>query len=154
LEVAGPAPARLRVVFERNVESYQNADRPTVIDGNAYIVDTSATPVRDAASGSPASQEETDRVLDSFPDLGTRTRIDQVLPDGAMEVGEARHDLAAAILAVMHPRAWTLDRGTAVLERVEGADAVFAITIDATSRRGITLAVKGAARIRTADCRL
>jgi hypothetical protein len=93
-------------------------------------------------------------VLDVLPDLGTRTQIDQVLPDSAMAIGEERHELAGAILRVIHPRAWTLTRGTAVLSRAETEEAVFTITLDATSQSGLRVNVKGEARVRLRDARL
>jgi hypothetical protein len=153
LAVSGPAVARVRVAFEKNVQRYQSADRPTVLHGKTYIVDVTAPPVRDEGGGA-ATAEETERVLDNFPELGTRTQIDQVLPDVGMKIGESRHEVAAAVLAVIHPRAWTLHEGTAVLERSSGDEAVFAVTLDATGRNGVRMTVKGLAQIRLRDSRL
>jgi hypothetical protein len=110
--------------------------------------------VRDA-SGGAASENETERVLDVFPDLGTRTRIDEVLPEVPMAIGDARDDLAPALLRLVHPRLWQLETGKASLARVEGSDAVFAIALVATSKAsGVHMDVKGEARIRTRDSRL
>ena len=156
----GPAPSRVRLSFERNVQRYQGIDKPTAIDGKTYVLDASVSQdgsgrwaVRDA-SGGQASEEEAERVRDVFPDLGTRTQIDQILPDAAMAIGESRDDLAGAILRVIHPRAWTLNDGSAVLARTEAEDAVFAITIDATGSNGLRMVVKGEARVRLRDARL
>jgi hypothetical protein len=157
LAMEGPAPSRVRLAFAKNVHRYQGNEQPTAIDGKTYVVEASAPHVRDD-SGSPAPEDAAQRVLDIFPDLGTRTQIDQVLPDAAMAIGDARHELAGAILGVIHPRAWTLNQGTAVLARVEnitaGDEAVFALTIDATGRNGLRMDVKGEARVRLRDARL
>ena len=156
----GPAPSQVRLDFEKNVHRYQGVDTPTVIDGKAYILDTNVapdgpgrSPVR-TESGAAPSAEEIERVLDVFPDIGTRTQIDQVLPDAAMKIGEARDELARAILRVIHPRAWTLNAGSAVLARTEGDDAVFAVSIDATGSNGLRMAVKGETNVRLRDARL
>jgi hypothetical protein len=154
LATNGPAPSRVRLVFEKNIQRYQGVDKATVIDGKSFIVEAAAPHVRDNATGNAASEEETQRVLDVFPDLGTRTQIDQVLPDIAMAIGEERHELAQAILRVIHPRAWTMNRGSAVLARVDGDAAVFAIAVDATGQSGLRMDVKGEARIRIRDARL
>lgn len=156
----GPAPSRVRVAFDKNVHRYQGIEKVTVIDGKTYILDTGPLSVGSAPSpvqtesGTAASAEETERVLDVLPDLGTRTQIDQVLPDAAMTIGEARHELAAAVLRVIHPRAWTLHEGLAVLDRTHGDDAVFSITVDATGSNGVRMAVKGEANVRLRDARL
>jgi len=153
----GPAPSQVRIVFEKNVHRYQGVDKPTVIDGRTYILDTTApaddparSPVR-AGSGAAPSAEEMERVLDVLPDIGTRTQIDQVLPDATMAIGEARNELAGAILRVLHPRAWTLNEGSAVLARTEGDDAVFAVSLDATGSNGLRMVVKGEAKVRLRD---
>src|SRR5262249_36291807 len=114
--------------------------------------------VRDVAD-SPAPDDEAQRVLDVFPDLGTRTQVDQVLPDVGMAIGDERDELAGAILHVIHPRSWTLERGSALLSRVEkGAtgrdDAVFLVAIKAVSQNGVWMDVKGDARVRLDDARL
>ncbi|MCW5834280.1 MAG: hypothetical protein KIS78_17915 [Labilithrix sp.] len=153
LATNGPAPSRVRLTFDKNVHRYQGLDTATSIDGKTYVVDDVPPYVHDDAGG-PVPEEEAERVLDVFPDLGTRTRIDQVLPDAAMAVGDARDELAGAVLAVIHPRAWTLDAGSAVLARVEDGDAVFALAIDATGRSGLRMVVKGEARVRLSDARL
>lgn len=154
LETNGPAPSRVRLAFERNVQRYQGVDKATPIDGKTYVVDATAPHVRDATGGGAAAEDETQRVLDTFPDLGTRTQIDQVLPDSAMAIGDERHELAAAILRVIHPRAWSLNKGTAVLAKAEAEEAVFTIAIDATSQTGLRMDVKGEARVRLRDARL
>lgn len=158
LAIDGPAPSRVRVAFERNVQRYQGADKPTAVDGKTYDVDARAShdgrwTVRDG-SGGAASEEEAERVRDVLPDLGTRTQVDQILPDVAMAIGEARNELAGAILRVIHPRAWTLNEGTAVLVRTDADDAVFAVVIDATGSNGLRMTVKGEARVRLRDARL
>lgn len=153
LAVAGPAPSRVRLTFARNVHSFQGAPTPSVIHGRAYFVDARVPHVRDA-SDAEASPLETERVLDVFPDLGTRTRIDQVLPDDAMRVGERHDDLAGAILRVIHPRAWTLRAGAALLARAEGDHAVFTLSIDAAADNGLHMELSGEARVRLADARL
>jgi hypothetical protein len=153
LAVEGPATTRVRVVFEKNAERHQGVEAPTVIDGKSYIVEA-APPYVEAADGGAVPDAERDRVLDVFPDLGTRTRIDQILPDGAMEIGEERPELAGAILHTIHPRAWSLDRGSAVLARVDGDAAVFAVRIAARSRAGLRIDVEGEVRIRLRDTRL
>jgi hypothetical protein len=159
LATNGPAPSRVRLTFDKNLHVYQDAAKPTPIDGKTYVVEAALPAVRDANGAPVTSEEETQRVLDVFPDLGTRTQVDQVLPDAAMAIGETRHELAAAILGVIHPRAWTLSRGTAVLVRVDRADpksdvAVFEVTLDATARSGVRMDVSGEARVRLRDARL
>lgn len=153
LAIHGPAPSRVRLRFDKNLHRYQGIDTATSIDGKTYVFDAVPPYVRDGA-GSPVPEDEVERVLDIFPDLGTRTQVDQVLPDAAMEIGEARDELAGAILSVIHPRAWTLDAGSAVLARAEGGDAVFAVAIDATGKSGLRMRVKGEARVRLRDARL
>jgi hypothetical protein len=153
LSLDGPAASRVRLAFSRNVQRYQGLDRATSIDGKTYVVDATPPHVRDSAGGA-APEEEAQRVLDMFPDLGTRTQIDQVLPEAAMLVGDERHELAGAILRVVHPRAWTLNRGMAVLTRADANDAVFSLAIDATGSSGLRMDVKGEAHVRLGDARL
>lgn len=153
LAVAGPAPSRVRLTFARNVHSFQGNPTPTVIHGKEYIVDARVPHVR-AGTDTGTSLAETDRVLDVFPDLGTRDRIDQVLPDDAMRIGERHDDLAGAILRVIHPRAWTLREGSATLDRADGEQAVFTLSIDAAAENGLHMQVTGEARVRLADARL
>ena len=154
LEIDGPAPSKVRLRFDRNVSIYREAERPTTVHGNTYVVDGVEPFVRDA-SGGPASENETERVLDVFPDLGTRTRIDEVLPEEAMRIGESRDDLAPALLRLIHPRLWQFVSGKATLARVDGPDAVFTITLVAESKAsGVRMDVKGDAHIRLHDARL
>lgn len=154
LAVAGPAPSQVRLRFERNVSIYRDAERPTTVHGNTYLVTGEEPFVRDV-SGNAASENETERVLDVFPDLGTRTRIDEVLPEDPMKVGDARDDLAPALLRLVHPRLWQLVSGKATLARVEGGNAVFAVKIVAASKAsGVRMDVKGTAHIRVRDSRL
>lgn len=153
LGVDGPAPARVRLHFDKNVHTYQEQPTPTVIDGKEYIVDAKAPHVRDTADR-PAPEEEAQRVLDVFPDLGTRARVDEVMPDDAMNVGDRRDELASAILRVMHPRAWTMNEGSATLVRSENGHAVFTVKIEASSNTGLRLVVAGEARVRLKDARL
>jgi hypothetical protein len=154
LAIEGQAPTRVRLSFQKNVQRYQSLDKPTVIDGKTYVVDRAPPHVRDDLSGAQASEEETQRVLDVFPDLGTRTQIDQVLPESAMQIGQDRHELADAILRVIHPRAWTMTKGTASLARTEGEDAVFDVTLDANGQSSVHMEVKGEARVRLRDAKL
>ena len=153
LAVAGPAPSRVKLGIVRNVHTLQDRPTPTVIDGKEYVVDARPPHVRDAA-GAAASPAESERVLDIFPDLGTRARVDQVLPDETLAVGARHDDLAAAILRVIHPRLWTLRAGTATLARLDGEHAVFAIDLTATSDSGLRLQISGEARVRLRDARL
>jgi hypothetical protein len=154
LAVDGPAPSQVRLRFDRNVSIYRDAERPTTVHGNTYVVDDSEPFVRDT-SGGAASENETERVLDVFPDLGTRTRIDEVLPEEPMAIGDSRNELAAALLRLVHPRLWQLESGKATLARVQGGDAVFAVAIVAESRAsGVRMDVKGEALVRVRDARL
>lgn len=153
LAVEGPAPSRVRLRFERNVHTYQEKATPSVLDGKQYIIDAKPPHVRDAADNA-APEEETQRVLDVFPDLGTRSRVDEVMPDDAMNVGDRRDELASAILRVLHPRAWTMNEGTASLVRTESGHGVFAVKLDASSTSGLRLVVSGEARVRLRDARL
>jgi hypothetical protein len=150
LDATPVAVTRAKLVFSRNAQRYQGAERPTP---KVYVVETTAPYVRDG-NGAEAPPEEAERVLDAFPDLGTRTQIDQVLPDRAMVIGEEWHDLASAVLRVLHPRAWTLNRGTAVLVRADAETATFAITLDATSHGDLRIDIKGEATVRLRDVRL
>ncbi|MBX3186330.1 MAG: hypothetical protein KF819_04910 [Labilithrix sp.] len=154
LAVDGPAPSRVRLRFTRNTNGYQGAEKPTAIDGKEYVVDARAPHVRDPAGAQGVSTEEAQRVLDVFPDLGARARVDQVLPVEAMRIGERRDDLAAAILRVIHPRAWTLASGSATLVRTGGGDGVFEVSLDASSEGGLRMKVHGEARVRLRDARL
>jgi len=153
LATNGPAPSRVRLAFDKNVQRYQGIDKATAVEGKSYVVVDAPPHVRDDAGGA-ASEDEAQRVLDMFPDLGTRTQIDQVLPDAAMEIGDSRNELAGAVLRVIHPRAWTLNAGTAVLARTDGQEAVFTIAIDATGTNGLRMDVTGEARVRLRDARL
>jgi hypothetical protein len=153
LAVDGPAPSRVRLVFTRNVHTYQGRDTPSSIDGKTYVVAT-ATPQVSDASGSAVPEDEAQRVLDVFPDLGTRARIDQVLPERPMHVGDSRDELAAAVLRVVHPRAWTAHEARARLASVDGDEAVFAIALDASSEGGLRMKVTGEAVVRVSDSRL
>jgi hypothetical protein len=153
LAVDGPAPSRVSLRFERNVYGYQGREAPTVIDGKEYVVDARAPHVR-VAGGAAAPEAETERVLDVFPDLGTRARIDEVLPDASMRVGDTRDELAGAILRVIHPRAWTLRAGSATLSRSDGSSAVFDVIIDASSTSGLHVVLKGEAHVALRDSQL
>src|SRR3954468_21366557 len=70
--VDGPAPSRVRMHFVRNVQTYQGQDKPTVVEGKQYFVDARAPHVRDLTDAA-APEVEAQRVLDVFPDLGTRS---------------------------------------------------------------------------------
>lgn len=153
LAVDGPAPSRVSMRFVRNVQTYQGQATPTLVDGKEYFVDARAPHVRDATNVA-APELEAQRVLDVFPDLGTRTRIDEMLPDEAMQVGERRDALAGAVLRVIHPRAWTLHAGTAVLARVDGEHAVFVVSLDVSSEGGLHMSVGGEARVGLHDAQL
>jgi hypothetical protein len=155
LAVDGPAPSRVRMRFLRNVQTYQGRDTATLVDGKEYVVDARAPHVRDLTNA-PAPEAEAQRVLDVFPDLGTRSRIDEVLPDEEMRLGERRDELAAAVLRVIHPRAWTLHAGTAVLSHVEldAQQAVFKVTLDASSEGGLRMKVSGEAHVALRDAQL
>ena len=154
LAVDGPAPSRVRLRFLRNVYVYGERDAPTVIDGKEYVVDARAPHVREASHGGVAPEAEAQRVLDVFPDLGTRTRIDEVLPDEAMRIGDVRDELASAVLRVIHPRAWSLRAGSATLARVSGDVAIFEVTLDAASESGLHMELSGEARVRLRDAQL
>ncbi len=153
LAVDGPAPARVRLRFDRNVRAYQEKETPTIIDGKEYVIDAQAPHVREV-SGAAAPPDQTERVLDVFPDLGTRARIDEVMPDDAMQLGDRHDELAGAILRVIHPRAWTLREGSATLAKTDGGDGVFTVKLDASSTSGLRLVVSGEARVRLKDARL
>ena len=153
LALDGPAPSRVRLRFARNVHAFQGRDTPTEIDGKTYVVEKAAPQVRDER-GAAASEIESQRVLDVFPNLGTRGRVDEVLPDDPMTIGDRRDELAGAVLGIIHPRAWTLVRGTAALARVDADDAIFDVTLVATSQTGVSMNVKGEARVRLRDSAL
>jgi hypothetical protein len=152
LAVEGPAPSRVSLAVLRNRHTLLGQETPTSIEGRAYVVDARAPHVR--VDGAAAEEEQAQRVLDLFPDLGTRARLDEVLPDDFMRLGERRDEVAAAVLRTVHPRAWTLRAGTATLRRVEGEHAVFALALDAESASGLRMQVEGEARVRTASARL
>lgn len=155
LAVDGPAPARVKITFTRNVVSERHHVAATIIDGKTYLVSITAPFVLDAATNAAPTAEEIQRVTDVLPDLGTRTQIDQVLPDSAMHLGEHRDGIAAAITRILHPRFWSLDRGSATLARVEEGAAVFDVVVEATSSASkMKIAVKGPARVRLRDARL
>lgn len=65
-----------------------------------------------------------------------------------------RSELAAALLRAIHPRAWSLQAGTATLARVAADSAVFDVTLDAASESGLHLEVSGEARVRLTDAQL
>ncbi len=132
LEVAAGAPTRMRVAFARNVNLYQGMSTPTPIDGRTYVASAREPYVTDENGGVPASAE-VERVLDVFPDLGTRTRLEEALPDGPLAIGDRRDDIARAVLRIIHPRAWTFDDGAATLARIEGGEAIYDVRIAAHS---------------------
>ena len=153
LATNGPAPTRVSLAFEQNIQRHRGIDRPTSVHGKTYIVDVAPPHVRRVTGVVPA-EEEAQRVLDVLPDLGTRTQIDQVLPETSMAIGDERNELAAAILRIIHPRAWTLEKGSAELTETDDDDALFSITIEATSMSGFRMNVRGEARIRMRETRL
>ncbi|HEY8077806.1 MAG TPA: hypothetical protein VIF62_26955 [Labilithrix sp.] len=146
LEVEAGAPARVRVRFERNANLYQGILTPTPIDGRTYVASVRDPHVTDDSGGVP-TPAEVERVLDVFPDLGTRSKLEESLPDGPIVVGERRDDLARAVLRILHPRAWTFDDGAATLARIDGGEAVFDVRIDAHSAQSTILTV-GEVRVR------
>jgi hypothetical protein len=159
LAVNGPAATRVKVTFQRN-ETFDNVNtQPTVIAGKSYWVDVAPPLVADAQTQVAPSAEEVTRVLDIIPDLGTRTTIDQVLPDHPLKLGENRDALAGAILRILHPRFWTLAKGTAVLKSVtrdrKEDMATFDLAVTATSSNsGMTIDLKGMVKIRLRDSKL
>lgn len=153
MAVDGPVSSRTRLRFLRNVQVFQERETETSVHGKEYVVDVRAPHVRDPA-GAAAPEGEAQRVLDVYADLGTRARIDEVLPDEPMHVGDRRDELAGAVLRVIHPRAWTLRAGTARLARVEDDHAVFGVSVDAASEGGLHMVLEGEARIRIRDARL
>ena len=153
LAVDGPAPSRVRLRFLQNEESFQGSPKPSLVHHKEYFVDARAPHVRDAANVE-APEAEAQRVLDVFPDLGTRTRIDQLMPTEVMEIGERRDELAAALLRIVHPRAWTMLAGSATLVRIDGELAVFEVSLDGSSESGLHMVVSGEARIVLATAEL
>jgi len=156
LAVEGPAASRLRVRFLRNGHRHEGSlgsSGPTALEGNTYLIDKVGPTVSDP-SGQVAPPEQAQLVLDMFPDIGTRARTDEVLPDEAMGIGDRRDELAAAILRMAHPRRWTLLSGSAVLARREGDEAVFQVQLDAESESHLRMTVAGDARVRIADAHL
>lgn len=153
LAVEGPAPTRLRVTFDKNAVESRGSELPTSIDGKTYVVEAHGAAVS-YEDGSAALPEEKQRVLDVFPDLGTRTRLDEVLPDDPMEIGDAHDEVANAVLRILHPRAWSSEKGTASLVRVEKDVAVFRASITASNATGMTIDVSGEVNVRLSDARL
>jgi hypothetical protein len=153
LAVEGPAPSRVKVHVDRNVNAYQGSEVPTVVHGKDYVVDVREPHVQ-AATGGVVLPSEAERVLAWFPDLGTRARLDEILPDSSMRVGDSRDELAAAILRVLHPTAWKLDAGRATLARADASVAEFDVTIATTSAVGMKMNVSGRAYVRLADASL
>lgn len=153
LSVEGFATTEVRVRFARNAYRFRLLETPTAIDGKTYLVGVNPPFVRNE-SGGVVPSEEAERVLDVFPDLGTRTRIDEALPDDALHAGDRRDDLARAVLRVLHPRAWTADVATATLSRIEASDAVFAVELAAHSANGTKLDVNGDVRVRLRGAQL
>lgn len=157
LAVHGPAAARVKVTFKTN-EIFDNvASKPTVIQGKSYFVDVTSPNVLDVATQQPPSHDEITRVLDIVPDLGTRTGIDQVLPDRPLALRESRDDLAGAVLRILHPRFWSLTNGSAIFTRVDpqAGLADFDVRIAATSTNsGMAIELSGIVRIRYRDSKL
>lgn len=154
LAVDAFVPTRLRVHFTQNVDVYHDAPRPTVLDGKTFVVDVEPPYVR-SPSGGAATEEESQRVLDVFPDVGVRSRIDEVLPEQPMAIGERRDLVAAAVLRILHPRHWRLERGTASLARVEAGVAHFDVTLAAASEAsGNAIDLRGEVAVRLADTKL
>jgi hypothetical protein len=155
LAVEGPAPSRVRIHFDKNTTFDNITTTPTVLDGKTYIVDVKLPFVTWEQTGVRATDEEVTRVLDVLPDLGTRSQIDQVLPDGEMQVGEHRDGIATAIARILHPRVWTVNEGTAVLGAATPIAVMFDVHLVATSSvSGMKFDVKGKAQVRLSDARL
>ncbi len=147
LSVESSATTEVSVTFLRNVYVSNRGDMPTAIDGKSYLVGVKPPYVK-SESGAAAPSEEAERVLDVFPDLGTRSRIDEALPDEPLAIGDRRDDLAQAVLRVMHPRAWMADRAVATLVRIEGGDAVFSLSLAARSTNAGKMDLTGDVRVR------
>lgn len=152
LEVDGPAPSRVKVAIERNAQTYQDRAKPTVIDGKTYELN-SLTGQVSTASGA-ATPDEAQRVMDVVPDLGARARLEEVLPERPMRIGERRDEVATAVLRLVHPRAWTAKAAEAKLARVEGELAVFEIKLEAQSATGVNMKIAGEAHVSTKDAKL
>ena len=150
LAMDAQAPTKLRVEFGKNLQRYQGSDLPSVVAGRAYVVDDHPPYVR-ADNGAPVTPEEIQRVLDVVPDLGARPGVEQALPGSPMTIGQPRPEIATAILRLVHPRAWTLERGSAVLARADSDEAVFHVTIEATSPSNLRMHVAGDAHVRRRD---
>jgi hypothetical protein len=155
LGVVGPAASRARVRFTTNTTSYQGAVKRSPIDGKTYVVDV-VPPYVQSDGGGSVTEEEAQRVLDVFPDLGARGRIDEALPDEPMPIGETRDDLALAILRVLHPRVWRAESAHATLDAIDPAgEARFAIVLAASSTESrVHLDLHGEARIHASTSRL
>jgi len=140
--IEASATTEVRVTFLRNVYITGNGELPTAVDGKSYLVGVKPPYVRDE-NGAAAPPEQAERVLDVFPDPGTRSRIDEALPDGPLAIGDRRDDLARAVLHVMHPRAWTPERAVATLARIENGHAIFSVSLAASSASSGKMDVTG-----------
>lgn len=155
LAVEGPVPSRVQIEFKKNERFDNVGHQATPVDGKTYRVDVHAPNVVDAATGQPPTPDEIERVTDVLPDFGTRSQIDQVLPEGAMHVGESRDDIARVIARILHPRIWSAESAHATLARVERGEAVFTIELAATSSlTRMRMVVGGEARVRLRDAQL
>jgi hypothetical protein len=152
LAMDGPAITRARMKFGRCVQEWRGTETPRSITDHSYVVDATGPDVVDEQHGNIDANEAT-AVLNLLPDLGTRTQIDQLMPDKPMAIGESRPELAGAVVRVMHPTAWTLVRGTAVLARIEAGEAVFDVTLVATSST-FRIDLAGDVKLRLKDVRL
>ncbi|MCA9591004.1 MAG: hypothetical protein KC657_37155 [Myxococcales bacterium] len=146
----GAAPSRLELHFEKSTRAYQHVPKPTDLHGKTYVVDATSEVVRDT-SGAEVGEVERELVRDAYPDVGTSSRVEQALPDGTLTPGSDAPGLAEAVLRSLHPRAWTFNRGRATFKEIDGGEAVFEISLDTTSARGLHLDVSGEARFRLAD---
>jgi hypothetical protein len=155
LAVSGLATTEVRVRVLRNAYVYSGVEKPNPIAGKSYVVGISEPFVRDGTGGA-AAPSEAERLLDIFPDLGTRTRLDEALPDGTLAIGERRDEVARAVLRIIHPRAWQDDAASATLARVENGDAVFDVELSAHDTGGSAqnFDVRGVVRVRLRGTKL
>lgn len=149
LAIEGAAPSRLRVHYDHNVRTSRGQETRTPVDGQTYLVEA-AQKLRVVDGGELATRpDEAQLVSDMFPDLGAPGSVESSLREGALRVGDRQDGLARAVARLVHPRAVTLESGSATVARLEGDRLELALDMVLVWQMGSRAALKGKALVRS-----
>lgn len=148
LATEGSLASRLRVHYDHNVRSSRGVDTHTPVGGNTYLVDaTQKLRVLDGGDIG-ASLAEAQLLADMFPDLGAPGSVESALRDGPVHLGERQDGLARAVARLVHPRAVTLESGSAVLSSIEKDRILFTLDVVLAWTSGSRAPLKGTVALR------